>query len=300
MSNNISMDFGFDMGDVDNMNDANNTFFKLKLGKGAEDAMALKQIVEAGTGRTLSDSDHYISIKVPESANLEELKEMVDGFAGGDEGLVEEVAGKDGYKWLMVSLKKVNEGQEMGDINQLEEELAKFFDTVKSNAFLEMFVKSSHHFSEAMTVAEQNNERTAEEPTGDELCSLAVFAKGISGHFKADIDHDFVLKVAEFAKNFCPVTPQLFEFAKKMNNIEMNLKLNSIDEVTGECKKELQNEMWSQLMEFREVFEDVKSFVSCLDDLRVFFVLKDSAYMSLEVRAPGLANYVKYFAPDEE
>jgi len=300
MSNNISMDFGFDMGDVDNMNDANNTFFKLKLGKGTEDAMALKQVVEEGTGKTLSDEDHYISIKVPEGANLEELKEMVDGFSGGDEGLVEEIAGKDGYKWLMVSLKKVNDGQEMGDIKQLEEELSKFFDTVKSNAFLEMFVKTSHHFSEAQKVAEQNNERTAEEPVGDELCSLAVFAKGISGHFKADIDHDFILKVAEFAKNFCPVTPQLFEFAKKMNNIEMNLKLNSIDEVTGDCRSQLQSELWEQLYNGRDMFEDIKSFVSCLDDLRVFFVLKDNAYMSLEVRAPGLSNYVKYFAPDEE
>lgn len=300
MSHNISMDFGFDMGDVDNMNDANNTFFKLKMGKGPEDAMALKQVVEDGTGKTLSDSDHYISIKVPEGADLEELKEMVNGFSGGDEELVEEVAGKDGYKWLMVSLKKVNDGQEMGDINELEQEISKFFDTVTSNAFLEFFVKSSHHFSEAQKIAEQNNEKSAEEPTGDELCSLSVFAKGISGHFKADIDHDFVLKVAEFAKNFCPVTPQLFQFAKKMNNIEMNLKLNSIDEITGQPKKDIQNEMWNQLMEFREVFEDIKSFVSCLDDLRVFFVLKDSAYMSLEVRAPGLANYVKYFAPDEE
>jgi len=300
MSNNICLDYGFDMGDVDATNDANNTFFKLKLGKGTEDAMALKQVVEEGTGKTLSDEDHYISIKVPEGANLEELKEMVDGFSGGDEGLVEEIAGKDGYKWLMVSLKKVNDGQEMGDIKQLEEELSKFFDTVKSNAFLEMFVKTSHHFSEAQKVAEQNNERTAEEPVGDELCSLAVFAKGISGHFKADIDHDFILKVAEFAKNFCPVTPQLFEFAKKMNNIEMNLKLNSIDEVTGDCRSQLQSELWEQLYNGRDMFEDIKSFVSCLDDLRVFFVLKDNAYMSLEVRAPGLSNYVKYFAPDEE
>jgi len=300
MSNNICLDYGFDMGDVDATNDANNTFFKLKLGKGTEDAMALKQVVEEGTGKTLSDEDHYISIKVPEGANLDELKEMVDGFSGGDEGLVEEVAGKDGYKWLMVSLKKVNEGQEMGDINELETEISKFFDTVKSNAFLEMFVKSSRHFSDAQKVAEQNNERSAEEPTGEELCSPAVFLKGVSGHFKADIDHDFVVKVAEFAKNFCPVTPQLFEFVKKMNNVEMNLKLNSIDELTGPAKKDIQEQMWNVLMEFREVFEDVKSFVSCLDDLRVFFVLKDSAYMSLEVRAPGLANYVKYFAPDEE
>jgi len=300
MSHNISMDFGFDMGDVDNMNDANNTYFKLKMGKGPEDAMAVKQVVEDGTGKTLSDSDHYISIKVPEGADLEELKEMVNGFSGGDEELVEEVAGKDGYKWLMVSLKKVNEGQEMGDINELEQEISKFFDTVTSNAFLEFFVKSSHHFSEAQKLAEQNNEKSTEEPNPNQLCSLGVFAKGMSGHFKADIDHDFVLKVAEFAKNFCPVTPQLFQFAKKMNNIEMNLKLNSIDEIPVDDKNLPNSEMWSALMDFREAFEDIKSFVTCLDDLRVFFVLKDSAYMSLEVRAPGLANYVKYFAPDEE
>lgn len=300
MSHNVSLDIGFDMGDVDSSNDANNTYVKLKAGKGAEDAMALKQVVESGTGRTLNDEDHYISIKVPEGADMEELKEMVNGFSGGDEELVEEVAGSDGYKWLMVSLKKANEGAEMGDIAEVEQELSSFFETVQNNAFLELFLKSSHHFSEAKTIAEQNNEREAETPTGEDLPSVHVFGKGLSGHFKADIDHDFCLKLAEFCKKFCPVTPQLFEFVRKMNNCEMGLQLNSVDNISGQCKSDLQKGMWDALVESREMFEDMKSFVTCLDDMRVFFVLRDSAYLSLEVRAPGLSDYVKYFAPDEE
>jgi len=300
MSNKVVLDFGFDIGKVNVCDDANNSYLKLKIGKGTEDAMALKSVVEEGTGRTLLPEDHYVSIKVPEKANLDELKEMVEGMAGGEEPLIEEVAGKDGYKWLLISLKKANAEQQFGDINMLEQELSNFFEGVTANAFIEMYLKSSHHFTEATTVAQQNNEKDCTEGNNQVFPSIVTMGKDLSGHFKADIDHDFLIKTMDFAKKFCPVTPELFEFVRKMNNIECNLALNRPDELTGPQAEEVKSQMWGGLIEAREMFEDIKSFVSCLDDFRVFFTLKDGAYLSLEVKAPGLPEYVKYFAPDED
>lgn len=297
MSNRASLDFGFDIGNVNLADDANNTYMKVKIGKSEADAKALKSIVEAGTGRTLNDEDHYVSFKVPAGANITELKEMVEGMTA--EGLVEEVAGVDGFKWLMVSLKKANEEQEMGDIKELEAGLKEFFEGVTANAFLEKYIKTSHHFTEARAIAEKNNEKDAIARPED-LVSFSVFLNGISGHVRADMDHDFVTKALNFAKKFAPIEPEAFAGIKKVNNVQMSLALHGIDKTEGETRSRLNKGAWEAFSDFRESFEEIKPFVSILDNFRVFFILSDCAYMSLEVKAEGLSDYVKYFAPDEE
>jgi len=295
-SNSLALDFGVDVGNVNISDDANNTYFKFKAGKSDADAMALKSVVENGTGRTLNNEDHYVSIKIPANADCSELKEMVEGMT--DEGLVEEVEGKDGYKWLMVSLKKTNESQGMvGDLAEMEAELKEFFDGVDSGAFLEYFMKTSHHFSDAVKIAENNNEKDAD--SGTEWPSLSTFMNDFSLHFRADVEHSFVTKVAKYAKKFMPVTPELFEFVKKFNHTTMALKFNSINQLSGMCKEQGIEESWKQLVEFREMAEEMRVFVGCLDDFRLFFILNDSAYLSLEIKATGLSDYVKYFAPEE-
>jgi len=132
--------------------------------------------------------------------------------------------------------------------------------------------------------------------------SFMVFGKDISAHFKSDIDHQFACNTMKFVQKFIPgLTPDLFNFIKKMNYIETKMSFNNIDELEGAVKKDMNNDMWSTLNEGKEsMFEEVKPFVQCLDDFRLFFILKDQAYLSLEFKAPGLSSYLKYFVPDEE
>jgi len=97
MSNNLTLDVGLEVGKADGLNDADLSYLKLKLGKGKEESLAIKAIVEAGTGKTLLDNEHYLSMRVPANANTDELKETIEGLT--DEGLLEEIDGKNGEKW---------------------------------------------------------------------------------------------------------------------------------------------------------------------------------------------------------
>ena len=69
MSNNVVLDFGVDIGN----DKTENTYMKLRMGRGKQEAATLRQEVEAGSGVTLDDSKHYLSINIPETADTAAL-----------------------------------------------------------------------------------------------------------------------------------------------------------------------------------------------------------------------------------
>jgi hypothetical protein len=80
----------------------------------------------------------------------------------------------------------------------------------------------------------------------------------------------------------------------------MNMRFGSIEELSGSSRTDLNKDMWETMIEQREMLEEMKQFMTCLDDFRVFFVLRDQAFISMEVKAPGLSSYVQTFCEEEE
>jgi hypothetical protein len=203
MSNKISIDLGLEIGNTDSQNDADLSYIKFKMGKGAEESMVLKQIIESGTGRTLKDDDHYVCVRVPADTDTTELKDVIEGLTAED--LIEEVEGQGGMKWLMVSLKKYNdESETVEDYEKMQKDITNFFNDVKAHSFVEFAVKTPHNFTAAKKIAEELNEKTTEEVNTEKFPSFMSFLNDASVHVKMDCDHDFAMQTAQFAKSLTP------------------------------------------------------------------------------------------------
>merc|ERR1712151_1227459 len=159
VSNTFNVDLGLEIGKAENLNDENLTYMKLKIGKGKEESMALRSIVENGTGKTLNDCDHYVSIKIPKNVNADELKETIEGLT--EEGLIEEIDGKGDEKWLMISLKKYNDSAETvasEDFEKMQKDIDDFFANAKAHSYIEISVRTPRNFVEAEKIARDQNE----------------------------------------------------------------------------------------------------------------------------------------------
>ena len=74
MSNNLVADFGVDVGgDFDEK-----LYLKVKIGKGSEEVMSLKQTVETGTKCPLDDSAFMVNMHVKSNVDLNTLKEHIN------------------------------------------------------------------------------------------------------------------------------------------------------------------------------------------------------------------------------
>ena len=252
MSKNISLDIGFDMGNCNVADDANNSYIKWKAGRCEADALAMKSVVETATGRTLNVDDHYLSIKVNKDCDFSFFKAALGASHPTNADIVEEIEGTDGYKWLMISLTKGLSEKRFKIFGTDIETINSFFEGVTGSAFAEMFLKSSHKISECTEIAKANNEHLDAEI--ENWPSYTTMCKDLSGHIRVDAEHVFCEKVLDFATNFVPIPKEQIAAIKKMNNMTLQLKLNSFEELTGQTKDDFKKESWLLLDCLRNLF----------------------------------------------
>lgn len=278
---------------------ANNTYFKLKLGKGNEEASTLNKIVEEGTGMVLDEAKHTVSFRIQESADPSQLLEMIEGMMEGV--TVEQVAGKNGGKWLVCHLTEaVGTDIVNGD---LEAQLDEFFATCPENSYLEFGFQSGKTFEDALEIAkaqgEANEDSTA--PTESSLPSFLTFMNNLDVSLRCDINPDFALNVLNFvAKTMkLPLDAEMFQFIKKFQCLEARWNFNSIDELQDGDKAVASKNLWSGLGDMKSVLGEVEPFVSLFNEMTCIFTLRNSAFLKLEFRAPGLQAYAAHMGKFE-
>ena len=119
----------------------------------------MKSIVETATGVKLNNDDHYVSIKIPKDCDLTEFKKQLINASPQQETLcMDEIEGTDGHKWLMFSLTKGLEGKTHfeTETDKMIAQYKKFFEKVNGDTFMELYLKSSHSFTDCNEAAKED------------------------------------------------------------------------------------------------------------------------------------------------
>lgn len=297
MSNNVVLDFGVDIGN----DKTENTYMKLRMGRGKQEVATLRQEVEAGSGVTLDDSKHYVSFNFPETADTATMIEMIDGMTPGQGSITENSTGKSG-KWVMCSITDaIGDGEEAGMLTSVDAGITEFFSQVESNAFVEFGIRSAHSFEQALEVAKANNEATCEKGNTDNLISIAGFGENMNCHLKMDVDHEFAIDMLKFAKKQMglPISTELYDFVRKFNMMEIRLDGNGPECMTEGVRAEMTEVMWSYLGQNRDMASELTAFKTLTNEMKIIFLLRDDVYLQFEMKLPGLQSYIEYFAQEE-
>jgi hypothetical protein len=292
MANNLVVDLGIDVG----KDRTENSWFKLKMGKGTQEVQTLKSEVETSTGVTLDDSKHFVSFWFPADADLEVLHETVSGLLPGEDA-IKTVEAKDG-KWLMVSLTEAaGTGDEANMLKGIEEQLTAFFGQVESNAYLEVGMRTPMTWGYCKEVAESQNEnKPAPEPVSN-IPSFMNFMENMSYNFRCDMDHDFAISVMKFASTLgAPVNPEFLDFVKKFNKFTMNLRLAGIRALDFTTEEKMQKMAWGAFNDNIGMIAELAAFKSLTNQMRMVFILKDNSYCHLDMNMIGMSDYINYFS----
>lgn len=289
------LDLGMTVGKVD----LQNTCLKVKLGKGSEEAKALNKIVEEGTGKALDESKHQMSFRIEKDADPSQLLEMLEGMC--ENTVITQVDGATGGKWITVNLTEVaGDSLPVGD---LEAQLDQFFADCPQDSYLEFGFNSSKTFNDALAVAKEQNEGADEvqPPSETALPSFVTFMESMEMALKCDISHEFALSVLSFVGKMMglPLDANMFQFIKKFQCFEARWNFNSVAELQDGDRMTANKFMWEPLGDAKALLGEVEPFVSLFNELTMFFTLRDSAFLKLEFRAPGLSEYTKYMGSME-
>jgi len=289
MSNNVVVDFGVDIGS----DKTENTYFKLRMGRGKQEVATLRQEVEAGTGKPMDVEKHSVCIKFAKDADTAMLTEMVEGMCPGEGAITQE------GQWVMCSLlDAAGDGDEGQMFKDVEAQVNDFFAEVESNAFVEFGVRSAYTFEQALEVAKANNEVAAEDKTGTP--SFLGFLNAVNVHLRMDVDHEFAVSVMKFANKLgAPITPEFFEFVRKFNSVNFSVNTEGLDALHPDSAKMLNDVAYEALTENQDMFAELSAFRTLTSEMKMVFLLKDDTYLQLEVKLPGMQQYIEYFAPEE-
>lgn len=292
MSNNVVVDFGVDIGS----DKAENTYFKLRMGRGKQEVATLRQEVEAGTGKTLQAEKHCVCLRFADGAETETLVEMVSGMCPGDESAVS----REG-NWILVSLADAaGDGDEGQMFKDVEAQVNDFFAEVESNAFIEFGIRSSYTFEQALENAQASNEREDPADTAAIRPSFLNFLNNVNVHLRMDIDHEFLVSVMKFANKMgAPVEPEFYEFVRKFNSVDFRIDTEGVDAFTPGSQGNLNSFAWEGLTGNRDMFQELSAFRTLASEMKMVFLLKDDTYLQLEMKMPGVQKYIEYFAPEE-
>lgn len=296
-STNVVADIGIEIGN----NIEENSYVKLKIGKGAEEVMALKQIVEAGIGQKLDDSQHSLLLWLPNEYDTDALTEMVEGEGNLKTNVIQGGEGK----WVVTNLA---ECEYIGKVPNLEGEINNFFTKVNSNAYFELSIRSGKTFYDAKARAVETGEKNADGYTDkeghlDTFASPLVFLENASANLKCDIDHNFLVDLMQLLKDkgAALIKPQFFDVVKKLNHMEFFVQFNSIEEAKGDIRKKIVEDMWNDFIPMvKEMMEPAKMFSGLLNKAKLYFILRDNAFVYLDLNLPGFTDYVNHMTEEEE
>lgn len=292
MSNNVVVDFGVDIGS----DKTENTYFKLRMGRGKQEVATLRQEVEAGTGKTLQADRHCVCLRFADGAETDTLVEMVAGMCPGEESAIS----KEG-NWITCSLTEAaGDGDEGQMFKDVEAKVNDFFAEVESNAFIEFGVRSSYTFEQALEVAKANNELEDPADTAATRPSFVNFLNNVNVHLRMDIDHEFLVSVMKFANKMgAPVTPDFYEFVRKFNSVDFRVDTDGVDAFTETSQSNLNTFAWEGFSGNRDMFQELTAFKTLAGEMKLVFLLKDDTYLQLEMKMPGMQQYIEHFAPEE-
>ena len=283
-SSNFTMDLGIDIG---NNLDQENTYFKLKIGRGSSEILTLKQIVENGTGKPLGE-ELMVSICVPDGCEFEDQKAMAEDFVQFEQ------TDKDNETWLQFNLANSTFWEE-----GMSEKVNSAFEKVKDNAHFEFRISSAKTLTDALQQSKDSQEVENKKAPSGKLPSFATFLDSFSAHIKCDIEHAFIESAQEFLKDMgAPVKSELFPQIQKANNLVAEFRFKSANELP---QHELQ--VWSEQM--MSHFEDIQGGIgmalmgaSIAKDVKVYFLFKDNAYATLDINIPGLVEYCTHMGEE--
>lgn len=289
MSNNIVLDFGIDVG----TDKTENTYFKLRMGRGKQEVATLRNEVEAGTGKPMEADKHCVCLNFGDAAETETLTEMVEGMCPGEGAITKEGS------WILCSLvDAAGDGDEGDMLKDVQSKVDEFFSEVESNAFVEYGIRSAYTFEQALEVAKANNEKDGECTEGRP--SFLGFLNAVNVHLRMDIDHDFLASVMKFAKKCgAPIGSDDHEFIRKFNCVKFNVDVDGLDSLSEGTSKQLNELSFGALNENLDMFAELTAFKSMTNEMKMIFLLKDDTYLQLEMKLPGMEKYVEYLAQDE-
>lgn len=274
------------------------SWFKFKLGKGAQEIAALKNEVQSGSGQQLGDGEHIVAVWFPADAEVDSVTELIEGMAPGDDAVnvVDDVNGNG--KWVLLNVNKAaGDGDEGNMLKDVDTQLEEFFSNTENNAFLEVSLKSAMKSSDMLEIAQ--NSKEAEVAPGTEMETFPSFMSwcdDMQFQFRADMDHKFLITVMTWASKFGVKTDaEFFEFIKKFNHLSMKLNLNSFRNASYNTTNEWIKEMWNGLHEGKEMFAEMDAFKSMCNKMRMVFIVKDQAYLNIDMNFDGFGDYIAYW-----
>lgn len=289
MSNNIVLDYGIDVGS----DKTENTYFKLKMGRGKQEVATLRQEIEAGTGKPMVADKHCVCLRFGDNAETDMLTEMVEGMCPGEGAITKE------GPWLLCSLADAAGDGDEGDMfKDIEGKVNEFFNEVESNAYVEFVFSSAFTFDKALEVATANNENG--DGKTEEYPSFLRFLESVNCSLRMDIDHDFLASVMKFGQKMgAPSLGENAEFFRKLNQVQFRVNVDGLEALTEETATNMKSMAWEALTENLDMFAELSAFKSLTNEMKLVFLLKDDTYLQLEVKMPGMEKYIEYFAQEE-
>jgi len=181
---------------------------------------------------------------------------------------------QDGASWNPEYMKKIEDG----------------FDKIKNNAYFELKITSARTLTDQV---ERAKKEVAEKKCEEEaIPSFATFFDSFSCHMKCDIEHEFIESALDFLITLgVPMNKELLPLCQKANNLVAEINFDSANELPKD-----QLTAWGKMM--MASFEDIQGGVgmglmgaSIAKEVKVYFLFRDDAYLTLDVNIPGLMEY---------
>lgn len=275
-----------------------NSWFKFKLGKGQQEIMALKQEVQTGSGQKLHDNEHCVCIWFPSDAETESVTDMVEGMMPGENAVnVVDDANGNG-KWVIMSLNKAaGDGEEADMMKAVDAQLEEFFSQTENNAYVEFAIKTATKCSDMLEIAQAAKEKEMDPSADhDNYPSFMTFFENMQVMFRADMDHQFLITVLQWAQKFgVATTSEFFDFIKKFNHLSMKVNMNDHRHVGYNTEKAWIKAVWEGLGNTKEMFAELEAFKSMCNQMRLIFIVKDSAYLNIDMNMLGMGDYMDYW-----
>jgi len=291
-----------------------NSYIKLKIGRGITEADALRQLVNAGTGEDSSKKEFaafYRTTKL--DFTVEKLYEFAANVDGDDNfvysnnpDIITEGKIVNGQKWFTADLAKMKKGDD-NEFIQKDEWMAtvtginQMLENVSANAALEFAFRSSGNFT-GLSLRDENpnsqSEYWASEGKWPE--SVSRIFENFSYTMSADIDSKLVSELvgvfnALGMEDFFP--PGFCGMFEKLDGLEMSFNVGNIKEYVISSKSS-GDRLWTELGDAMIWFANAESREgncppAAFEDMRVIYFWGKDTYADLSICFPGYGQWLE-------
>jgi len=291
-----------------------NSYIKLKIGRGITEADALRQLVNAGTGEDSSKKEFaafYRTTKL--DFTVEKLYEFAANVDGDDNfvysnnpDIITEGKIVNGQKWFTADLAKMKKGDD-NEFIQKDEWMAtvtginQMLENVSANAALEFAFRSSGNFT-GLSLRDENpnsqSEYWASEGKWPE--SVSRIFENFSYTMSADIDSKLVSEVVGVLNTVGMghlLPPGFCGLVEKLDGLEMSYNMGNIKEALISSKTSGRG-VWSEFGDAMIWFTNAESREgkcppAAFEDMRVMCFLGKDTYVDLSICFPGYGQWLE-------